>query len=540
MRVRRGISLAICLCCVVVLSASAAPFPTARVTLRINTASREFKIPPGFVGLGFETASELPDHYGVSGYFFTPKNIQLITLFKNIGVKTIRLGGDTVDGHGRRNCDVPIPTDADIHHLFKFAQAAGIKVIYSLRLLNPTACAIPDLPSVDARIAGYILDHYRANLDSFAIGNEPDVRGYHTYASHVVDPLIYETVAGDPGSAYPSYLADWRRVAKAVLTAVPDAKFSGPDTAVSRSGTFTPNPSTGISWTQAFARDEKNSGHLAAATQHEYVWGKPGDTTAQQAINNMLSPAWDNDTSIGTQPAGKGAKTFTPYPYLYNHNLLPIVRLGIPYRMTEANDCLHGVDGASNGFSAALWALDYMHWWAAHHMASVHFHNNPWIPTDTVVPDPNPCPASGCGNYRVTPKGYGMKAFELGSHGYVEPVAISNPRNINLTAYAVGDAHDLYVTIINKTHSSTHDATAAEVTIQPKHFKAAAASWISLTDGQPGNASLMTAALGGAPITNHSRWVGKWKPLHAGKNGNVTLTVQATTAAVVKIRAASQ
>lgn len=537
LKVRRHILLAVCVSLLGVLAASAASFPTARVTLHINTTSHEFKIPPGFVGLGFETASELPNHYGVSGYFFTPKNAELITLFKNIGVRTIRVGGDTVDTHGRKLCDVPIPTDADIDHLFKFAQAAGVKVIYSLRLLNPKACSIPDLPAVDARMARYIWRHYRANLNSFAIGNEPDVRGYHTYPGHVVDPMISDSVPGIPGSAYPSYLADWRRVAQAILKAVPAAKFSGPDTAVSRRGTYTPNPSTGMSWTEAFARDEMNSEHLAAATQHEYIWGRPGNTTARQEINNMLSLAWDNDTSIGTEPAGNKMKTFTPYPYLYNHNLCPIVRLGIPYRMTEANDCLHGVDGASNGFASALWALDFMHWWAAHHLASVHFHNNPWIPTDTIVPDPNPCPATDCGNYRVTPKGYGMKAFGLGSHGYVEPVKISNQRKVNLTAYAVGDAHNLYVTVINRTHFSTHDATVAKVTIRPRHFKAVGASWILLTDGKPGNAALMTATLGGAPITNHSRWVGTWTPIHAGKHGKVTLTVQPTTAVIVRIQA---
>lgn len=83
----------------------------------------------------------------------------------------------------------------------------------------------------------------------------------------------------------------------------------------------------------------------------------------------------------------------------------------------------------------------------------------------------------------------------LGSHGYVEPVAISNPRNINLTAYAVGDAHDLYVTVINKTHSSTHDVTDAIVTVRAKDLKTASAAYMILTDGQPGNAALMTATL---------------------------------------------
>lgn len=154
--------------------------------------------------------------------------------------------------------------------------------------------------------------------------------------------------------------------------------------------------------------------------------------------------------------------------------------------MTEANDCLHGVSGASDGFAAALWALDYMHWWAEHHMAGVNFHNNPWIPTDTIVPDPNPCTAAGCGNYRATAKALGMKAFSLGSHGDVEPIKVDNPKNINLMAYAVGTANDLYVTIINRTHTSTHDATDASVIIKAPGFDEASVDAMVLTDGQPG------------------------------------------------------
>lgn len=509
--------------------------PRTPVVVHVNTTTRRFAIPDNFAGLSFETASVLPDQYGVSGYFFTPRNTQLITLFRNMGVKLIRIGGDTVDGHRRTDCDTPIPAKRDIDHLFEFARDAGVKVIYSLRLLNPRACSNPNLVSQDVQIARYIWQNYRANLQGFAIGNEPDVRGYHSYPGHPDDPLIYEAVPGVPGSAYPSYLSDWRRFASAILKAVPGAKFSGPDTAVSRRSSFTPNPSTGASWTQKFAQDEKGSDILAAATQHYYVWGRPGSTTAQQAIDDMLSRGWVENSSIGTQPAGSGTTTFTPYPYLYRLNLAPVVSLGVRYRMTEANDCLHGVEGASNSFAAALWALDFMHWWAAHHMASVHFHNNPWIPTDTIVPSPNPCPASGCGNYQVTPKGYGMRAFALGSHGYVEPVAIDNARGINLTAYAVGDARNLYVTIINKTHTSTHDAAAAVVTIHPDGFKAASAAWISLTDGEPGNASLMSAKLGGAAIRNDSIWRGKWTPLRVLEDAAVRLTVQSTTAAIVRL-----
>ncbi len=536
---KRSASVLICAACLLGSAAWARSRPTAPIILTVDTASRGYAIPDDFSGLGFETASMLPNRYGVSGYFFTPSNTQLVTLFKNIGIKEIRVGGGTVDGSGSgEHCATPIPTYKDIDHLFEFARAANIKVIYSLRLLNVASCANPNLAAEDAKIARYIWNKYRANLDSFSIGNEPDVRGYHSYPGHIVDPAIYEAIPGVAGSAYPSYLADWRHFASVILNAVPEAKFSAPDTAVSGISSYTPNPSSGVSWTQKFAEDEKGSGILVEALQHHYVWGGPGNTSAQEAIDDMLSSRWDNDTSIGKQPAYQGSMAdFHPYPFVYAHILAPTASYSVPYRMTEANDCLHGVVGASNGFASALWALDYMHWWAAHGMAGVNFHNNPWIPTDTIVPNPNPCPPTGCGNYTTTPKGYGMKAFDLGSHGDVEPIKISNPKNINVTAYAVGGAQYLYVTIINKTHATTYDATDAKVVIKADGFPSGSAASIILTGGDPGNAARMTATLGGASIPNDALWRGKWTPLGHIKNGRIAVTVQSTAAVIVKIHA---
>jgi hypothetical protein len=526
------------------MMALAAHFALAQapVTLTVRTGSHEFAIPADFVGLGFETKSIVPNTFGVSGYFFSPRNKQLITLFRNIGIRNIRVGGGTVDGSGENEqCVTPTPTFKDIDNLFTFARAAGVKVIYSVRLLNVSRCPNAHLAADDAKIVRYIWQKYRNELDSFSIGNEPDVREYHSRPDHVVDSSIYEAKPGVPGSAYASYFIQWQHTAGLIRKAVPGVKFSGPETAVSDRSSFTPDPEHGVSWTVQFARDLKESGMLAEALQHHYVWGRPDNTNPQVAIDDMLSSAWDDDTTKGMQPAHNGGSAeFHPYPYVYATVLAPLVALGVPYRMTEANDCLHGVPGASNGFAAALWALDYMHWWAAHHMAGVNFHNNPWLPTDTIVPDPNPCTASGCGNYQATAKALGMKAFSLGSHGYVEPVTVANPKQINLTAYAVGTNDELYVTIINKTHNSTRDATAADVVIEAPGFDGAQVDSMELTDGEPGNAELMTATLGEAGIGNDALWSGQWRHVGHAQTGRISITVASTTAQIVRIRAAKK
>ena len=61
-----------------------------------------------------------------------------------------------------------------VDNLFAFAAAAGVKIIYTLRLLNPVTAPVPDLKSADAGAAGHIWGRYREHLASFAIGNEPD------------------------------------------------------------------------------------------------------------------------------------------------------------------------------------------------------------------------------------------------------------------------------------------------------------------------------------------------------------------------------
>jgi hypothetical protein len=299
----------------------------------------------------------------------------------------------------------------------------------------------------------------------------------------------------------------------------------GPDTGAYSRLTYTPDPDTGVSWTERFAADQRPGGAVAEITQHHYVGADPGETTARQAIANMLSPEWVSGTTPGTQPVGT---TYTPYPWLYRHNLASVAAAGLRYRLTEANDYLTGVPGASDVLASALWALDYLHWWAAHGAAGVNFHNKQWLFTATIVPDPG-VP----GGYATTPKGYGIKAFTLGSAGRVKPARIANPGRINVTAYCIGGASEDYITIINKTHGA--GAADAAVTIHPSGRGLRAAQVMTLAGDEPGDAAGTHATLGGAAITGAAPWAGKWSALPAGAQAGIGLTVKAATAAIVRI-----
>jgi hypothetical protein len=494
------------------------------VTITIDGAHPGPVVGTDFAGLSFERGPLNPGNAGVSGNLFNPANKSLITLFRNLGLGSLRIGGGSVDQL------IPAGTGNDgfagIDNLFAFAAETGVKVIYSLRLLSPSAQPAGDLKVIHAEAAGYIWGRYREHLASIAIGNEPDWHAYHSYPGHPLDPAIFEHVPEVPGSAYPSYLAQWRAIAGAVAKAAPGIPFSGPDTGAFTTLTYSPAPDGGVSWTERLARDERAAGRIAHITQHYYVGGDPRATTAQQAISNMLSHEWVNGTAIGTQPTGT---TYIPYPWLYEHNFAPVVAAGLRYRLTESNDYLVGVDGASNAYAAALWALDHLHWWAAHGAAGVNFHNKQWLFTDTIVPAPGG-PGHG---YMTTPKGYGIKAFTLGSAGHVKPTQVHNPGGINLTAYCVGAGGQDFVTVINKAHGAS--AADAAVTIVPPGPGGLGVAVMTLAGEQPGDGRGTKVTLGGATITGDTSWAGTWSPLPADPRAGIRLTVKATTAAVVKI-----
>lgn len=458
-------------------------FAQSPVMLTIDTRSPGCVIPADFAGLSFETKAELPDRNGVSGHLFSPANTQLITLFTNSGIRSLRLGGGSVDG-----LHAAIPSHADIDSVFGFARATRIKVIYSLRLLDGN-------PAADAATAKYIWTHYRRWLDCFAVGNEPNVKSYR------YPPFGWGT---DPAiTNYMSYLADWRKFAAAITRAAPGAKFAGPDAA-------------GTGWLADFSRDERSSGLVVLITQHEYAGGRPfiergrKEMPVTQAIDRMLSRRWLADK-------------YLPF---YAKTLAHAAVEGLPDRMTEANDYLRGVTNASNAFASALWALDYLHWWAAHGCAGVNFHNKEWLKTDTVYLDAS-------GNYRVNPKAYAIQAFDLGSKGRVEPIAISNPDGLNLTAYAVGEGSRLWVTIINKEHGAGARRAAVTVATDGCRSDQAAVMFLTAPDNNAGAMSGIT--LGGAAIMNHKPWHGKWTPVQLTADHQWQVAVPAASAAIVKV-----
>ncbi len=454
-------------------------FAQSAVTVTIGAqAPTAGPIPTDFVGLSFGMRAMLPNAEGA--HFFSPTNTALVTLFQNLGIKHLRMGGTTVESPPT----TPIPNTADIDSFFAFVRAAGVeKVIYSLRLLETNSAL--NYAQTNADIAKYIWKNYRQYLDCFAIGNETDLQRVFNQDVSIRD--------------FDSFIHKWRAFAAAITNAVPDAKFAGPDAS-----------SGNVPWTMQFAEAERGSGLLKAVTEHFYVGGRGRDVTPERGITKILSTNWTNSNEN-----------------MYRKVASPVMTMGLAFRFTEANDHYSGgVRDASNTFAGALWALDFLHWWAAQGAVGVDFHNTQWVVNDVITPDEN-------NHITTNPKGYGFAAFNLSGRGRPEPLTLSNSDNVNLTAYAVRDGQQLVVTLINKEHGT--GARAARVTLAGagKCLKADA-----LTLNAPnGDVTAKTGiTLGGSSITNNTSWRGRWNALKPDEAGKLILEVPATSAAVLKLQ----
>jgi hypothetical protein len=458
--------------------------PSVTISVAIDQAGPV--IAPNFSGLSFEASLLLPNTNGV--HYYRPDNEPLLNLFHTLGIKSLRLGGNSSDRDANR-----LPNEGDLDRLFAFAKAARVKVIYCLRLHGGD-------PQADAAIAKYIVDHYAAQLDCFSIGQEPSA-----YPVQKSDPRPNSERMGTAHEKYPysTYAAEWKRFADAIAAAVPDVKFCGPG--VHNNGR----------WARNFIADFGHGHHVTLITEHLYAGGPSGKVpTPDIGRDRMLSDDF-----------------VRAYQKLYDGYVPMSLSNGLPYRVEEANNYFNGgVSDVSNTFASALWGLDFMYWWAAHGAAGVNFHSG-----DKVAVGANLHPSkytaffSTTNGYVLRPLGYGIKAFELGSHGRLIPATTSNPDGLNLSTYAVlGGDKNLYLTIINKEHG----ALARDAIISVRQNKTGSARGQAVFLAVPGSDVAANAGetLGGAEIQADGSWTGTWSPVDFSE-----VKVPAASAAVVKV-----
>jgi hypothetical protein len=585
---------------------------TQTIDATYNNITSGYALPNDFIGLSFETESLQSgngevNYNGPTNYFFVSSNPELVTLFQQMGIRNLRVGGGSVGNYTNctQPCDTYRPalpggtplTEPDIDALFGFAQAAGLKVIYSVPVTDATSgdLSVNDttLESYDEQIVSYIMgyptgstnnNNYTSLVDSFAIGNEMDF--FHLRES--TDPCY--TGSSTPPTI-PCYISTyWSPIQNSIASYIAGegstvAQFSGPDSGNSSgkssayySGSLCGGTFPGGYWAYGFAFCAQQTPwpFFTKATAHLYPGGAACNAsatcyTADQTTVAMLSSSWTTNSS-GTENCASTTCPYNPFGFFYQTVLgSPNAGAGYPkyaYRLTELNDFDQGTPGASDAFAGALFALDVMHWFAYNQAAGTNFHNYQWISTDTIVPgdltqyiahyppnQPFICTGNVCNNFRVTPRGYGIKAFDLGSHGYTVGVtypAYDLPNSTqsstnSIDTYAVGSGQDLYVTLVNKSYAPGVAADEADVTIDISTSDApfAAASVASLQlwnndSSAPSDPEQLTATLGGGSITNDgTQWPGLWTAQPAMTSGQETISVQPGQAMIVHFHAPS-
>jgi hypothetical protein len=457
----------------VVSSAAQSP-----VSIEVHPEKPGPAIPSNFIGLSFETAAVLPN--AGKGYLFHAGNTNLARLFQTLGIRSLRIGGNTAD-----RPTVKIPDNTDIDNLFGFARVAGTRVIYTLRLREST-------PEDAVKAAQYLMSRYQSDIDCLSIGNEPNIyfKDYSTYRDQLRKYM--DGIASSSQGA--------------------GVKFCGPST--------TPGKPE---WARGFAGDFGASGRVQWVTQHSYPGGSGRKVQDATAGRDLL-------LSTDFQQANER---------LYELFAPQVLSNGLTYRLEETNNFFNGgAKDVSDTFASSLWGLDYLYWWAAHNAQGVNFHTG-----DNVAAGEQQTPCryavfwTSETGYSVHPLGYGIKAFELGSHGRLLPLQIvTNRDNVNLTAYAVlAEGHSLYITVINKEHGPA--GRVASVTLDSRNGYAHVQE-MQLTAPHNDVSAQSGITLGGASITDNGRWIGKWTPVvrpHEGRG--VSFTIQPATAIVINLKA---
>lgn len=428
---------------------------------------------PAFLGLSYESSMLLPKD---GHYYFDANDKALVNTFKTLGIKSLRVGASAVD-----DPRIPIPQERDIDALFDFARAAGVKVIYSFRLKNGN-------PADSARLASYIESRYGGLLDSFSIGNEPE-EYLKTYAD---------------------FYAAWKPQYDAILKAEPRAMIEGPS-------------SNWSLYALNLARDLFAGGHLSMATTHYYIFGsgRTAEKDPAAARARFLTNANEADYDKCYASAGE-----------------LLAAQGAPYRIDEMNNCYNGgAKDASDTYASTLWALDWNHWWAAHHILGLNYHTGESVGRDGKFAPPNYAVflrrANGEG-FEMRPLAYALLSFTEGAQGQAQEVEIATAPKLDFNAYAYRTPNgSTIVTLINKSYRD--HARGALVSVRlPEGTGAGAWRRLDLMQKDQDVSAKTGVTVGGASIDTQGNWSGHWEKLPGGNPNQLSVEVPPASAAILR------
>jgi hypothetical protein len=219
----------------------------------------------------------------------------------------------------------------------------------------------------------------------------------------------------------------------------------------------------------------------------------------------------------------------TRYQNFYNGWARNARTNGFAPRLEETNSMYSGgFAGASNSFASALWSLDYLGYFSQNtDLAGLNFH------TANRTSAYNPIePVGIASSYTLKGVGYGLLAFEQGSQGRPVPRTLSNPSNVNLTAYATLQADGTQtVRLINKTYGA--NAIDTTVVVNPgRTYARAQVMYLRVANNDPAATTGIT--LGGQAMGTNGVWNGTFTQTLTPTNGRFSISVPRTQAAIVR------
>lgn len=391
---------------------------TAAVRVRIDDSAGGWRIPPDFLGFGYEVSE-----VAVPGFFSASNSnyIQFVRTLAPNGV--VRIGGNTADfsswqpdGNAIAKPKGTVVNGRSIEELGGFLRATGWKLIWVLNSGTGSPESAADQAAAVAHAAG-------AQLLAFEIGNEPDMFVFNGHRPQ--------------GYGYPQYFAEFRRFAEAVRGKVPNAPLAGPAVLAD----------TG--WTASMAADL--SSQLTLLTQHYYI---NDQSTPYATLHNLLTP----DPRLN-QLTGQ---------------LQEISRTsGLPWRIAEVNSFSGGgKPGVSDVFAAALWALDLMFSLTAARCAGVNFETG--VNHLGFVSSYSPIGQNGS-TFFAGPVYYAMLAFRSALGGTLGSVHLDGAAT-GLAAWAFRDRTGVQqIVLINK-----NDDITVEVAVEcSSRTSRAELSWLT-------------------------------------------------------------
>jgi hypothetical protein len=373
------------------VTAGAARADAPATTITVDPAHPFGRLPADFVGLSFEMRE-----LGVGSFDARAGN--LVQLFRTLGLGNIRISGNTLDRDtlwvpaGQQPPD-PLPawvqdvvTPADIARLGRFLRASGWRAEVGINMAHWDAALAADQ-------ARTMFDTLGRHLLAAECGNEPN-----SWVGKGFRP---------PGFGYPQYKPEW----EACADAVGNSRIAGPDT----SGPTATGP-----WVTSFAQDEQT--RINMVTQHNYA------ISASGSVTDLLSP-----------------QTVAKERNVVAAQLAAAQAVHLPIRLDETNSSAGGgIQGVSDTYAAALWAMDYSLVMAQDGFAGLNFHGglgvcgaplyNGKFQHYTPI-----CPVDAADEaakvYRAAPEYYGLYLAARMGPGTFLPVTVSSDHNV--TAYAV-------------------------------------------------------------------------------------------------------